>query len=236
MIAPTHCGCTSAWSGARARARARDRARARARANLLGRDRRRIIGPSTMAACSSPAARRLVNGCVGARCHLLARRPGGFCRARAPSLQHLWTVCQRRRCLPRGVVEWPTLPLDEVLASCRAGERSGLSLTPPCRAWRARGAGPPPPARPRRSERISSTSYSSSSISATLCSPRWPAGRIQPSHSVHAPTHMRGVGWTCLDLLIRASAWMWSRAGQLEGENPRTIRRGGGGEERPRCW
>ena len=84
----------------------------------------------------------------------------------------------------------------------------------------ARGAGPPP-ARPRRSERISSTSYSSSSISATLCLPRWPAARIQPSHSVHAPTHTRGVGWTCLDLLIRVSACVWSN----QGRSPRVKKR-----------
>ena len=151
-------------------------------------------------ACSRAAARRRLNSCACAHGHV-ARRPGGSRRVRAPSLQHLWAVRQRRRRFPRGVVVRPALPLDEVLGSCRASERA-VSVSHRRGARGARVVRGAPPARPRRSEIISSTSYSSSSISATLCLPRWPAARIQPSHTVHAPTHTRGVGWTWLDLLI----------------------------------
>ena len=148
-------------------------------------------------ACSRAAARRRLNSCACAHGHV-ARRPGGSRRERrAPSLQHLWAVRQRRRRFPRGVVVRPALPLDEVLGSCRASERA-VSVSHRRGARGARVVRGAPPARPRRSEIISSTSYSSSSISATLCLPRWPAARIQPSHTVHAPTHTRGVGWTWL--------------------------------------
>ena len=174
----------------------------------------------TPGACNHPTARWLLNGCVCDHGHV-DLRPGGSRRERAPSLQHLWTVCQRRRRFPRGVVVWPALPLDEVLASCGAGERE-VSVSHRRGARNARVVRGAPPARPGRSEIISSTSYSSSSISATLCLPRWPAGRTQPSHTVHAPTHTRGVGWTLLDVLIRTSAWDTGKT-QLRGGKSRKI-------------